>query len=104
MNTLKYKINIHGAKPEICALARAAMKAGLSEPMAILLARMAERHDSGTGEDTSRIAAGYIRQMRAEHAAKHPNGKWAILQRRYGLRAMDGRAFSRGHEMVHADA
>jgi len=82
---LAQKISIHIAPTEIVAVARAAMRAGLSESQAILVARMAlevARHSDA--EYAPNIAAGIVRQARREHAAKHPNGKWARLFARHG--------------------
>lgn len=37
---LAVKISMHGVEPEICAIARAAVKAGLSDIQSVLLARI----------------------------------------------------------------
>jgi hypothetical protein len=88
MTKLANKISIHGsavATKEIVAVARAAIRAGISEHQAILLARaaviIAQRSDA---EDLRIVADGIVRQARREHAANHPNGKWARLFARHG--------------------
>jgi hypothetical protein len=85
MNTLAYKISIHKAPTDIVAVARAAKRAGLSETQAVLVARLAliiaQRSDA---EDARIVADGIVRQARREHAANHPNGKWARLFARHG--------------------
>lgn len=85
MTTLAQKISIHIAPTEIVAVARAAIRAGLSETQAVLVARMAlevARHSDA--EYAPNIASGIVRQARKEHAAKHPDGKWARLFARHG--------------------
>jgi len=85
MTTLAYKISIHKAPSDIVAIARASLRAGLSESQAILIARaaliVAQRSDA---EDVRTVADGICRQARREHAANHPNGKWARLFARHG--------------------
>jgi hypothetical protein len=85
MTTLAYKISIHKAPSDIVAVARAAIRAGLSEEQAVLVARTALIvSQGGDAEDTRYTADGIIRQARKEHAAKYPNGKWARLFARHG--------------------
>jgi hypothetical protein len=85
MSTLAQKISCHPISKEILAVARAAKRAGLSETQAVLVARTALIISQGSdAEDTRYTADGIIRQARKEHAAKHPNGKWARLFVRHG--------------------
>jgi hypothetical protein len=85
MTTLAQKISIHPVSKEIVAVARAAKRAGISEEQSILVARMAlEIAYGGDAEYAPNIAAGIVQQARREHAAKHPNGKWARLFARHG--------------------
>lgn len=85
MAKLANKISIHPVSKDIVAVARAAIRAGLSEHQAALVARIAlivsQRSDA---EDTRIVTDGIVRQARKEHAANHPNGKWARLFARYG--------------------
>jgi hypothetical protein len=85
MNTLACKISIHKAPTDIVAVARAAKRAGLSETQAVLVARLALIiAQRGDAEDARIVADGIVRQARREHAANHPNGKWARLFARHG--------------------
>jgi hypothetical protein len=85
MTKLAKSISIHPVPKEIVAVARTAMRAGLSETQAVLVARMAlEIAHAGDAECAPNIADGIVRQARSEHAAKHPNGKWARLFARHG--------------------
>lgn len=83
--TLAQKISIHPVPKEVLAVARAAIRAGLSENQAAMVGRIAlivaQRSDA---EDVRFASDGIIRQARKEHAANHPNGKWARLFARYG--------------------
>lgn len=86
---LAAKISMHGVEPEICAIARAAVKAGLSDSQSVLLARIALI--VSTGSDclaVPSVAKSIERTARSEHAANHPNGKWAELAKRYPDRWM----------------
>ena len=85
MTTLAQKISIHIAPTNIVTIARAAIRAGLSETQAILIARMAlEIQRRSDAEYAPNIASGIVRQARKEHATNHPNGKWARLFIRHG--------------------
>jgi hypothetical protein len=85
MSKLANKISIHTVPADIVAVARAAMRAGLSEYQAVLVARLAlvvaQRSDA---EDARVVTGGIVRQARREHAANNPNGKWARLFARHG--------------------
>lgn len=82
---LANKISIHTASADIVAVARAAIRSGLSEHQAIMVARIALVIAQGSdAEDTRYVAGGIIRQARREHAANYPNGKWARLFARHG--------------------
>lgn len=81
---LAQKICIHGTPSEICAIARAAIHAGLSDHQSILLARVAlEISKNNGGHDVESVAKGIVRQARIEHSETYPNGKWAELIHRY---------------------
>lgn len=79
------EISIHPVSKEILAVARAAIRAGLSESQAAMVARIAlDVSRKSDAEDVRIMADGIIRQARREHAALHPNGKWARLFARHG--------------------
>ncbi len=80
---LSYAITINGCKPEIVAIARACMRAGLSEVQSILIARLARTAECQFDWDVMRIAQGIRAQARTEHAEGNPRGKWTVLSRRY---------------------
>jgi hypothetical protein len=92
MTTLAYRISMHKAPAEIVAVARAAQRAGISVEQSVLLARIALIiSQRGDCQDVRGVVNGIERQARTEHAANHPNGKWATLIRRYTNWAyMDG--------------
>lgn len=65
----------------------AALRAGMHVSAARLLALLAADVAKGYDWKIPQLAQSLTMHCRVEHAAQFPNGKWAVLYRRYGGRA-----------------